>query len=137
MTEEIILSIKPKYVRLIAEKLKNHEFRKRIASKEFNKIIIYTSGPEYELRYIANAGKPAVFPEKITVKGFGNEDFNNGKKEEKYAIPIIHLWELKEPLKLSRLREEFQFVPPQNFCYASTYQDLQTHIEMAEKRKLF
>jgi len=134
---DIILSIKPKYVHLIVEKLKNHEFRKKIPKEEFSEMIIYSSSPSKEIRYIAETKRILEYPEQIDTEGFGNNEFNLGKKEGKYAIPIVHLWELREPISLSRLREEFGFVPPRSFCYAPAYPKLEAHLKVAPKKTLF
>ncbi len=42
----ILLSIKPKYVEQIINGTKKYEFRKHLAKKRIDKIIIYSSSPE-------------------------------------------------------------------------------------------
>lgn len=130
MNDEIFLSIKPKFVNLIFSKEKNHEFRKRKPKCKINKMWIYTSSPISELQFLAEVDEPIVYPDKISINGYGNSDFNKGLKKSKFAFPIKRLFKLDKPLPLNILKEDYNFTPPQNFVYCKKYEKLKNHLKV-------
>ena len=46
---DVLISIKPKYVKKIISKEKKYEFRKNIFKKNVDTIIIYTTSPEKKI----------------------------------------------------------------------------------------
>ena len=123
MTKAIYVSINPTAVSKITTNLKNHEFRNYLPKKNFDTLYVYTTSPKSELKYILKIGKIAKYPEKISINGDGNEQFNKGEKA-KYAYEISDIYELEEGLSLKLLKEKYNFVPPQSYAYDERYEEL-------------
>lgn len=132
----IYISIKPEPVSNIVKQEKNHEFRTRKPADPVLYFYIYETLPIGRIRYLAQVDEPIEFPQKITKKGLGNDEFNQGKKKAKYAFPIIHLFELEEPLSLKDLKEIDQFVPPQSYAYTDRYPRLTEEIIARKKHQI-
>lgn len=124
----IYISIKPKFVELILEGKKNHEFRKYIPNKKFNRIYIYETIPKSRIKYVIDIAKISIYPEKIDTQGIGNIDFNKGMKKSKYAYKLGKIYFLKDEIGLKELKSIFHFVPPQSFAYVNKYKDLTQYI---------
>jgi predicted transcriptional regulator len=124
MENAIILSLKPEFAELIEKKEKTFEFRKYKPQKPVNKLYIYVTSPVCELKYVIDTENPIEYPNKVTEKGIGNADFNNGLKVSKFAYPIKHLYKIDKPISLNDLREKFDLQPPQGYVYAATYNKL-------------
>jgi len=134
---KIIISLKPQFAKLIEEKIKTHEFRKRVPLNKPSEIWIYVTRPVAELKYILKVHDYIEYPQKIKVKGRGNIDFNNGIKP-KYAYPIKSLYKLNKPIPLKELRASFDFVAPQNFTYIEKYEKLNNYVNLNEElEKIF
>ena len=125
----IYLSIKPQFVDLIVKGKKTYEFRKYIPKMEFEKVYIYETLPNAGIKYVININKIYKYPEKIKENGYGNEDFNNGKKKAIYAYEIGKIMCLKEKIGLEELKSKYKFVPPQSYAYSEKYDELTQFIE--------
>lgn len=134
---DVVISIKPKFVDLIKNGQKNYEFRKYIPKKGVNRLWIYTSSPIRSLEYVAEIDNIVTYPEHIIEEGFGNEDFNNGLKQSKYAYHIKHLYHFKKPLKLEQLRFEFGFTAPQSYFYLKNNQKLSEFVLTQDLERIF
>ena len=124
MEKGIFISIKPEYMKKIESGEKNYEFRKYIPKEPFHILYVYESTPTSSLKYILTIDKIVKYPEKITEKGYGNNDFNQGLKESKYAYHIQKVSKLVNPIPLEVLKTQFKFTPPERFAYASKYPEL-------------
>lgn len=129
-------SIKPKFVTLISSGDKNYEFRKYIPSKQINHIIVYTTHPVGEIKYILSIETIVEYPDKIDENGEGNIDFNEGKKKSTYAYKIGSVYQLDKGIPLSYLRQRFRFSPPQRFIYGDSQLELLRFIESFPKRRI-
>ena len=134
---DVVISIKPKFVDLIKDGQKNYEFRKYIPKKGVDRLWIYTSSPICTLEYVAEIDNIVTYPKHIIEEGIGNDDFNNGLKQSKHAYHIKHLYRLKTPLKLERLRNEFSFTAPQSYFYLENNQKLSEFVLMRELERIF
>ena len=134
---DVVISIKPKFVDLIKDGHKNYEFRKYIPKKGVERLWIYTSSPICTLEYVAVIDNIVTYPKHIIEEGIGNDDFNNGLKQSKHAYHIKHLYRLKTPLKLERLRKEFCFTAPQSYFYLENNQKLSEFVLMRELERIF
>lgn len=134
---DVVMSIKPKFVDLIKEGLKNYEFRKYIPKKGVNRLWIYTSSPICRLEYVVDIDNIITYPEHIKEKGIGNDEFNRGLKQSKHAYHIKNLYRLKAPLKLERLKSEFCFTAPQSYFYLENNQKLSEFILTQELERIF
>lgn len=134
---DVVMSIKPKFVNLIKEGKKNYEFRKYIPKKGVNRLWIYTTSPICVLEYVADIDNIIAYPEHVIGEGFGNDDFNNGLKSSKYAYHIKHLYRLINPLKLERLRNEYNFAAPQSYFYLESNEKLAESILFQDLEKIF
>ncbi|RMF94786.1 MAG: hypothetical protein D6734_06950 [Candidatus Schekmanbacteria bacterium] len=137
MMYEIFISLKPQFSELIRQRKKTHEFRKYRPRHEIKRLWIYVTHPVSALKYIAEVGKLVEYPTRIPEDGVGNKEFNTGLKKSKYAFPILHLYELREPIHLRRLRNEFGFAPPQSFAYIDKYESLVEYVKDSGLRRLF
>ncbi|MFD3449893.1 hypothetical protein ACFDTO_35540 [Microbacteriaceae bacterium 4G12] len=124
MTNGIFISIRPKYCNLIKKRIKINEFRSYKPKQDIQTFWIYESAPTSALKYIAEVADPVEYPEKLEIKGDGDDRFNSGKTKYKFAFKIVHLYELETPLTLHNLKSEFNFSPPQSFAYINTYPKL-------------
>lgn len=134
---DVVISIKPKFVDLIKKGLKNYEFRKYIPKKGVNRLWIYTSSPICSLEYVADIDNIITYPEHIQEEGIGNDEFNRGLKQSKHAYHIKHLYRLKTPLKLERLKSEFGFTAPQSYFYLENTPKLSEFVLMQELERIF
>lgn len=130
----IYLSIKPQFTELIESGEKDHEFRKYIPKKEINTLYVYESAPTSVLKYIIELGDITEYPNKINHDGYGNIDFNEGKKKSKYAYKIQSVYALEPPIPLLELKDQFGFTPPQSYAYDKKYPELTQHIQSSDKR---
>ena len=134
---DVVLSIKPKFVNLIKDGKKNYEFRKYIPKKGVDRIWIYTSSPICSLEYVAKIDYIITYPEHILEKGVGNDEFNNGLKQSKYAYHIKHLYRLNTPLELKKLKNEFGFTAPQSYFYLHNNEKLFEFVLAHKLEKIF
>ena len=132
----IYLSIKPKFAKLIETGEKNYEFRKYVPKQNINTLYVYESAPTSVLKYIIELGDIFKYPEKINFNGYGNNDFNAGLKEAKFAYEIKTVYELEPSIPLSKLKEEFGFVPPQSYAYDNKYPKLTQYLAETDKRMI-
>lgn len=136
MKKAIYISIKPQYTKLIETGQKNYEFRKYIPKQEIDTLYVYETTPTCKLKYIIEIGEIISYPNKLIKTGYGNDDFNNGIKESKYAYEIKSVYLLEDPIELKVLREKYGFVPPQSYAYDDRYQKLTNDIKSFKKQKL-
>lgn len=120
----VLLSIKPQYVKEILEGRKKYEFRKAIyKTQDVKSIYIYSSAPEKKI--VAKFTPAKVIedsPEKLWKKykktaGINQEDFFEyfAGKASGYAIAIDSLQVFDHPINPSDVLENF--TPPQSFRY--------------------
>jgi type I restriction enzyme S subunit len=121
---DVLLSIKPKYVKSIIEGDKLYEFRKAIfKNREINRIYIYSSAPVkrivalFEISTILE-DHPAVLWDRVRDHaGINDSEFFSyfAGRERGYAIGIENLREFDTPI--DPRKEIPGFVPPQSYCY--------------------
>jgi len=119
----VILSIKPKYVKHILDGTKKFEFRKIIFKQNVEKIYIYSSSPVmrivacFKIEYIL-AEKPSVLWDICSYNaGISYEEFNKyfSQKKVGYAIKITNLKIFEEPISPQSVIVNFK--APQSFMY--------------------
>jgi type I restriction enzyme S subunit len=121
---DVLLSIKPKYVKSILEGEKRYEFRKTIfKNREINRIYIYSSSPVKKIVasfVIGDILEDCPSDLWDTVKeyaGINDRDFFayfEGKSRA-FAIEIHNLRELPDPIDPYETMSGF--VPPQSYYY--------------------
>jgi type I restriction enzyme S subunit len=121
---DVLLSIKPKYVKSILEGEKQYEFRKAIfRNPSVNRIFIYSSAPVkrivalFEISRIIEDHPSALWDQTRDHAGINDEEFFSyfAGRSRGYAIGIENLREFDTPIDP---REEIPgFVPPQSYCY--------------------
>lgn len=136
MKKAIYISIKPKFTKKIEAGEKNYEFRKYIPKEKIDTLFVYETAPTCKLKYIIELGDIVEYPNKLLKKGYGNDDFNNGLKESKFAYEIIHVDILANPIELCDLKNKYGFVPPQSYAYDDKYKVLTKHIIESNKVRL-
>lgn len=136
MSNAVFMSIRKIHINRILQKLKNHEFRTKKPKNKFDYIIVYVPTPLKELKYILKVKEPIATPNKILIDGYGNIEFNKECKR-KYAYPIENVYEIKQPIGLSELREKFYFTAPQSFAYGEKYKSLLKYIKEIGVKKLY
>ena len=97
---------------------------------------VYESSPICELKYIVELGEIVKYPNKITKEGYGNDDFNKGLKNSKYAYEIKQLYELDKAIPLKELKEKYCFNPPQSYAYDIIYGNLTQDINKMDVKRL-
>ena len=121
---DILLSIKPKYVKSIIAGEKRYEFRKTIfKSREINRIYIYSSSPvkkivgTFKIGEILEDHPNNLWDMVKEFAGIDNRDFFayfEGKSRA-FAIEIQNLQEFNDPIDPYETMPGF--VPPQSYCY--------------------
>jgi len=121
---DVLLSIKPKYVKSILEGDKRYEFRKAIfRNRSVNRIFIYSSAPVKRIVALFEISRiledhPAVLWDLVRDHaGINDAEFFSyfAGRERGYAIGIGKLQEFDTPIDP---REDIPgFVPPQSYCY--------------------
>lgn len=107
-----------------------------IQSKKIDILYVYETVPTCALKYIIELGDIIEYPNKISKEGYGNSDFNNGLKKSKYAYEIKHVDILEKPIHLTKLREAYNFVPPQSYAYDEKYPKLTENIKDVKVRRM-
>lgn len=121
---DVLLSIKPKYVKSILEGEKKYEFRKAIfRNRSINRVFIYSSAPVKRIVALFEISRiledhPAVLWDQVRdYAGINDTEFFSyfAGRERGYAIGIGKLREFDTPL--DPWEEIPGFVPPQSYCY--------------------
>lgn len=96
VTSYILISLKPQFYKLIMEGKKRHEFRKRFPDKKIN-AFIYVTQPIGAVKALLEFDNPISKPENlIGQKGIGVQEFINGQKPGRVALPIKKIYPLKK-----------------------------------------
>ena len=121
---DVLLSIKPKYVKSIIEGDKRYEFRKTIfKNRKINRIFIYSSSPvkkivgTFEIGGILEDHPVDLWDTVKEFAGIDNRDFFayfEGRSRA-FAIEIQNLQEFNAPIDPYETMPGF--VPPQSYCY--------------------
>lgn len=136
MKNAVFMSIKEKHINRILNKIKNHEFRTRIPKNSIDYIIVYVPTPIRELKYVLKVNEPIATPNKIKIDGIGNKEFNSETKE-KYAYPIVSVYEINKSIDLQELKSNYNFTAPQSFAYGEKYKELLDYIDKIGITKLY
>ncbi len=121
---DVLLSIKPKYVKSIIDGRKRYEFRKRIFREpSVSRIYIYASSPVKKIVGSFEVGKiledrPADLWENVKdYAGIDDRDFFSYfvGKSRAFAIEIKDFQEFSEPIDPKVTIPGF--IPPQSYCY--------------------
>ena len=121
---DVLLSIKPKYVKSIIEGDKRYEFRKAMfKNRKINRIYIYSSSPvkkivgTFEIGGILEDHPSDLWDMVKEFAGIDNRDFFayfEGKSRA-FAIEIQNLQEFSDPIDPYETMPGF--VPPQSYYY--------------------
>ncbi len=122
---DILLSIKPIYVKEIMNGNKRYEFRKTIFKKhrDIAKVFIYSASPQkkvvgyFKIGEVVKEAPEVLWKKYKDVSGINEDDFFsyfNGYKEG-FAIEIQSLHIFKHFVDPEELKPDF--VPPQSFRY--------------------
>lgn len=121
----VILPIKPKFVKEIISGQKKYEFRKITfkSKRKIDRVYIYSSSPEQKIVGSFKLGKiiedtpKALWENFKEFAGIDERDFFNyfGDHEKGFAIEIKDLEVFEEPI--DPYEELDSFIPPQNFYY--------------------
>lgn len=127
MNMDVLLSIKPGYVREIIQGNKRYEFRKIIFKEEAQRVFIYSSSPIKKIIgmfYISGIIRDT--PENLWAEfrdqaGIDEKEFFNyfAGKDKGYAIEINDLKIFDDPIDPKKHHPNFN--PPQSFCYAPDF----------------
>jgi predicted transcriptional regulator len=121
---DVLLSIKPKYVRSIIEGEKRYEFRKMIfKNRGIDLIYIYSSSPvkkivgTFEVGGILEEHPRDLWDNVKEYAGINDRDFFSyfKGKSQAFAIEIQNLQEFIDPIDPYETIPGF--VPPQSYCY--------------------
>ncbi|KAJ5291707.1 hypothetical protein N7478_000958 [Penicillium angulare] len=121
---DVLLAIKPEHLENIANRKKNHEYRKYRLRDGVTRIWFYETRE-------GGAGRSAithiaVIPESLRHTpgsvpeepfGIGNHDFNAGLKQSKYGYPVLELYELVRPVTLAEMKSQWGLNAPMGWQY--------------------
>lgn len=117
----VVLSIKPEFVKEIISGRKRYEFRKAVFKKSVEKVYIYSSSPES--RIVGEFQPVDVFQDTPEVIWDKTKDFAGIKKEwfDRYFIgrTTAYAIEIKN-LKIYKTPKIIPFRAPQSFRYIDT-----------------
>jgi predicted transcriptional regulator len=115
---DILMSINAKWVSEIENKRKTYEFRKYKINQKVKRFWFYFTNPLSQLSFVAEISDVISFEkgERVINDGIGNNEFNNGEKISKFAYRINHLYKLKDPISLLKLRN-LDVYPPQRYSF--------------------
>jgi predicted transcriptional regulator len=126
----VILSIRPRYVKLMMEGTKKYEFRKVIfKNKNINNIYVYSTSPvkkivgSFKIGEIVEDRPERLWDNLEDLSGLSAREFFtyfNGVKRG-FAIRIECFEVFDDPLDPNDLMPGF--VPPQSFCYLDMHSD--------------
>jgi len=119
----VLISIKPKYVKKIISGEKKYEYRKKIFKKDVEKVYIYSSSPEKKIiGYFEYNGYKKGSPDEIwaitkETAGIKENEFKRyfNNKFVAYAITIKKCVVYKKPI--DPYLENSDFRAPQSFMY--------------------
>ncbi len=122
--ETIILSIKPEYAERILAGVKKYEFRKRLANRDVDKIIIYSTTPimkvvgEVEVIGVISSSPSALWEHTKELAGISREKYRKYFKGCKtaYAYQLGKVIQYNPPKQLCEFSVK---LPPQSFVYMS------------------
>ena len=123
MNLNLLISIKPKYVKEIINGIKKYEFRKRIFKKNVDKIYIYSTAPDkrivgyFEYKGYLKDTPKCIWEKTVQFSGINEEEYFKyfDKKENAYAIVIDQLYLFEIPINpFEKIKD---FVAPQSYKY--------------------
>lgn len=120
----ILLSIKPRYSRMIFSGEKTVELRKRFPRLPSKFVLVYETSPtkriigyfevkKSHLKTIKSLEK--YYRQAMVDKTFINEYFKG--KDKGVAIEIKKVFEFEKKISLTQLKNELKIYPPQDFMY--------------------
>lgn len=122
----LLISIKPKYAKLILSGEKIFELRKRAPRRKTYHAIIYETSPTKKIVGVFTIKHCHIKSVKEIIKNsklacVSKSDINKYYQgsNEGTMIEIENAYEFPKKTSLRSLREEFDFVPPQSYCYMS------------------
>lgn len=118
----LLISIKPEFVKKILAYEKLYEFRKSIFKEDVDKIFIYSTYPVkkivgyFEVNEIICESPQELWNSFSEVSGISKKDFfkNYANSNEGFAIKIDNLHIFEEYIDMSQYDD---FRAPQSFCY--------------------
>ena len=122
---KVLMSIKPEFANKIFDGTKEFEFRRAIfKNPDIKSIIVYASSPvqkvigEFEIDNIITSDIESLWKQTSQKSGISRLYFIQyfGGKELGHAIKIKKTHKYKKPLCL---KEDFNLLPPQSFCYVA------------------
>ncbi|KAJ3192730.1 hypothetical protein HDU67_005372 [Dinochytrium kinnereticum] len=116
-SNDVILPIKPEYVRLIVDRKKNYEYRKYKLRPTIERLWLYETAPISAIRYVMSTASPRRPGEVCDSSGIGNDDFDAGLKESKYGYPVLAVSRLPDILTKKTLEAKFGIKSLQGFRY--------------------
>ncbi|MBA2858631.1 type I restriction enzyme S subunit [Methanococcus maripaludis] len=128
--EDVLISIKPKYVKKIMDNSKKYEFRKQIFKKSVEKIYVYSTSPVmkivgyFDLGVILAKDPEKIWEELQEYAGIDKKDFFQyfNDKTTAYAIEIPKFIKLSDPIDPKKIDPNFK--PPQSFYYLNKDSEL-------------
>jgi predicted transcriptional regulator len=111
--EDVILPMKQPYMSEIVSGLKTHEFRTYRLSNNVKRIWFYITAPECRISHICEINPTRTRTSKdkpLPLDGLGNKLFNERHPDWDgygYVYEIKSVYELREPLTLAMLREQY------------------------------
>lgn len=137
MTNNILISIYPRYMEKIINKQKNFEFRNfYLTSDPYNIFWIYETIPTKALKYKLIVKNPITKLKKNQHYFLGDDKFEQLVQKGKYAYEIIHLEEILLPISLSNLKN-LGVTAPQGYAYIKKYPSLVDILEKVELKRIF
>lgn len=126
--ESIVLSINPEYVERIFAGSKKYEFRKRLANRTVDKILMYSTAPimkvvgEVQIVKTISASPTSLWEYTKNFAGISRDKYRKYFKGCKvaYAYQLGQVTRYNPPKELSEFNIK---LPPQSFLYLSVTQN--------------
>lgn len=126
MSNDILISIFPKYLKEIYKKTKNFEFRPFVLNDEYINIWVYETRPIKQLNTFLVVKKPVTDLSNSISKhyGLGDEKFEENIKNGRVGYEIISVQRINTPLTLEELKILGLYNAPQNYLKIDNYPKL-------------
>ncbi len=123
MAADVLLSIKPRYVRAILEGRKSFEFRRRLPAQELSRVVVYESSPtcsivgEFRVARVLTDAPANLWARTFQSAGIDRaryDDYFDGRTHA-YALEVVDVMRYAEPIRPREIAPQFR--APQSFCY--------------------
>ena len=129
----MVLYIKPESIPLILNKTKNHEFRKYRLDDLVKRLWLFENG--VGITTVLSVGKALEVGKVEENSGIGNQEFNEGLKESKFAYSIYGAHKIRDTITTKIAKDVFDHTLPSSHFDAPGW--LTSNYSLTAMKKIF